>query len=439
MAGGAAADTAADKGERCNLVTNAPSLRLCGLGVIICTALLTCARIRGPVGSPLYLTALGVAAVTYLVAIRELIRMPKYPSRVIVICLAMAALWRIPFFLVPPGPQDDVLRYVWDGRLQGLGYNPYTAIPNDPALATLHTSETREMNNPDLPSPYPAGAELFFRAIMAIHESAFAFKVAFIACDLAIILLLVAELRRFGPGEHWVLAYAWNPLLVTCVAYNGHIDILGVLFLLISVGALRRHQRSLGAIAFGLAVAVKFLPAVLMPLYWRRVRIRDGFLAALVVGLLYVPFLHLGPFPIGSLGNFVERFRFNDPIFATLERVMRPQLAAGLAVLTGLVTSVWQRKKNPEFSSDAWAWPMAASLACSPVVYPWYLLWLVPFLRSASTLPLMIWTVSILPVFSVWYSYTLGKPWQVPGWILLLEYGSVVTSAAVVSLRKRFS
>jgi hypothetical protein len=62
-------------------------------------------------------------------------------------------------------------------------------------------------------------------------------------------------------------------------------------------------------------------------------------------------------------------------------------------------------------------------------VYPWYLLWLVPFLRSASTLPLMIWTVSVLSTYYVWYLHTLGSPWQVPGWILLLEYGSVATIA----------
>ena len=73
-----------------------------------------------------------------------------------------------------------------------------------------------------------------------------------------------------------MLAYAWHPLLVTCVAYNGHIDILGVLLLLISAAALRRDRRTLAAVTFGTAVAVKFLPVVLAPLYWRRVRIRDG-------------------------------------------------------------------------------------------------------------------------------------------------------------------
>jgi hypothetical protein len=294
------------------------------------------------------------------------------------------------------------------------------------------------MNNPDLPSPYPAGAQLFFRAITAIHESAFAFKVAFAACDLAIVLVLVSDLRRRGRGEHWVLAYAWHPLLVTCVAYNGHIDILGVLLLLISATALGRRWRSLAAIAFGLAVAVKFLPAVLAPLYWRRVRIRDALLAALLIALLYTPFLQGGALPLGSLGTFVQRFRFNDPIFAAIERVARPQVAAGLSVLFGLGMAVWLRGKHSAFSLEAWAWPMAVSLAGAPVIYPWYLLWLVPFLQSASALPLMIWTVSILLVFFVWYAHALGQLWRVPGWILVLEYGSVAAAVAIVAHRGRF-
>jgi alpha-1,6-mannosyltransferase len=420
-------------------VTVTPSRRLYGLGVIMFAALVACARIPGGVGAPPYLITLAVAGVTYLLAIREFIQTPKYARHVILICLAMAALWRVPFLLMQPGAQDDLRRYVWDGRVQRLGYNPYTAIPADPALAALHTDETREMNNPDVASPYPAGAQLFFRAVTAIHESAFAFKVAFAACDLAIVLLLLAELRRLGQGEHWVLAYAWHPLLVTGVAQSGHIDILGVLLLLVSAAALGRHRRTFAAIVFGLAVAVKFLPVVLVPLYWRCVRIRDGLLATLVVGLLYVPFLQRGVVPMGSLDTFVQRFRFNDPVFAMLEQVVSPQVVTGLAVLVGLVASVWLRSKHPGCSSDAWAWPMAASLACAPVVYPWYLLWLVPFLRSASALPLMIWTVSVLSAYFVWHSHTLGQPWQVPGWILLLEYGSVATTAAIVSLRGQFS
>ena len=79
---------------------------------------------------------------------------------------------------------------------------------------------------------------------------------------------------------------------------------------------------------------------------------------------------------------------------------------------------------------------MAASLLCAPVVYPWYLLWLLPFVRSESTLPLIIWTVSIIPTYIVWHLRTLGRPWVLPGWVMWLEYGSVAMTAAIILLRR---
>jgi alpha-1,6-mannosyltransferase len=414
-------------------VTLTASRRLYGLGAIILVALVTSSR--SGVGTRWFLVGLAIAGIAYLLAVREFWRTQQFPRQIVFTCLALAALWRIPFLMTPPGPDDDIHRYLWDGRVQRLGYDPYSVIPADPALAGLHTPETRGLNHPEVPSPYPAGSQLFFRAVTAVHESIFAFKIAFVLCDFAIVLLLVDVLRRSGQGEHWVLAYAWHPLLATSVAGSGHIDILGVLLLLVSAAALGRRWRMIAAIAFALAVAVKFLPIVLTPLYWRRLRVRDGLLALLVFGLLYVPFLENGRIPFGSLSTYVRSFRFNDPVFARLERVASPQIVAGLAVLVGLVIAGWLRWKPPACCADKWAWPMAASLACAPVVYPWYLLWLLPFLRSTSTLPLMVWTVSILPTYLVWHLRSLGHPWQIPGWVLLLEYGSVAIAAAIVSLR----
>jgi len=228
------------------------------------------------------------------------------------------------------------------------------------------------------------------------------------------------------------------------VAGSGHIDIVGALLLLVSAAALIRRWRATAAVALGLAIAVKFLPIVLLPLYWKRVRIRDAALAAAVVALLYVPFLNRsflnhGRIPIGSLGTYVQTFRFNGPVFAALNRVAPPQLLAGLAVLAGLATATWQRIRcaSTEWSPDLFAWPMAASLLCAPVVFPWYLLWLLPFLTSASTLLIIIWTVSIIPTYVMWHLRTLGRPWgALPGWVMLLEYGCLAIAAAMIALRR---
>jgi alpha-1,6-mannosyltransferase len=413
-----------------------PSLRLYALGAILLVALTICSRNFSRTGEPSFFIPLAVAGVAYLLAFREFLSTPEFPKHVILSGLALSALWHFQFLRMPPGVDDDIHRYVWDGRVQRLGYNPYIVVPSDPALASLHTSETRTLNNPEVPSPYPAGAQLFFRAVTSIHESTFALKVAFVLCDLASVFVLLDVLRYTRQGEHWVLAYAWHPLLAIEVAGSGHVDIVGVLLLLVSAASLVRRWRAVAAMSFGLAVAVKFLPIVLLPLYWKRVRLRDAALVAIVLGLLYAPFINHGRIPIGSLGTYVQRFRFNDPVFAMLERVTAPQVVAALAVIVGFLTAIWMRRKFSEGSLDAFAWPMAASLLCAPVVYPWYLLWLLPFIRSTSTVPIMVWTFSIIPTYYVWHLRIVGRPWLVPGWIMMLEYGSVAVAAAFIAVRR---
>ena len=410
------------------------------------------------------MASLTVAGTVYLLAIREFFRgrgaRATFPRRVVVVGLVLAAVWHVAFLRLPPGADDDIHRYVWDGRLQRLGYNPYLVVPNDPAFAELHTPETRTLNNPDLPSPYPAGAQLFFRSVTALHESIFAFKVAFVICEFAIVLVLLDLLRTSGRAAHLVLTFAWNPLLAVEVAGSGHIDIVGALLLVISVAALARRWRTIAALTFGLAVAMKFLPIVLLPLYWKRVRIRDAVLAATVVALLYVPFLDHGHIPFGSLGTYVTGFRFNGPVFAMLHQIAPAQLLAGLAVLVGLATAAWLRQRtltteNTEFhggnatmfppsnsgpsaiQASAFAWPMAATLLFAPVVFPWYLLWLLPFLTSASTLPIVVWTVSITPVYVMWHLSAVTGTWgTLPLWVMIVEYGCVAIAGIILALRR---
>jgi alpha-1,6-mannosyltransferase len=419
-----------------------PACRVYILGATLCVVLTICSRNFGDRGGPYFMASLTLAGIAYLLAIREFFATPRFARRVVVTGLVLAAVWHIEFLRVPSGADDDIHRYVWDGRLQRLGYNPYIVVPSDPAAKGLHTPETSNLNNPDLPSPYPAGAQLFFRAVTAIQESTFALKVAFVLCEFAIVFVLLDVLRCTRRGAHLVLAYAWNPLLAIEVAGSGHVDIVGALLLVVSAAALLRRWRATAAVALGLAIAVKFLPVVLLPLYWKRVRMRDAALAAAVVGLLYVPFLNHGRILTGSLGTYVHSFRFNGPVFALLDQVAPPQLLAGLAVLVGFVTATWIGSAAPEWSPDqfAWpmfAWPMAASLLCAPAVFPWYLLWLLPFLTSASTLLIIIWTVSIFPTYVMWHWRTLGRPWgSLPGWVMLLEYGCVAGAGAILALRR---
>lgn len=436
MVGGVESKFCAIEINRGQAVKFSPSTRLYLLGAVLLVSLTICSFKLGTLGSPAFMVPLAIGCAAYLFAIREFFSSATLPRQILIFGIAFSAVWHVAFLRTPPRVDDDIHRYVWDGRVQRLGLNPYVTVPSDPRVAGLHTAETRTMNNPDVPSIYPPGAELFFRAVTSIRESVFALKAAFVACDFAIIFVLLDVLRNTGQPEHWVLAFAWNPLLAIEAAGTGHIDIVGALFLMVSFAALLRRRTAVAAISFALAIAVKLLPFVLLPLYWKRIRVRDGCVAGAIFALLYVPFINHGRIPTGSLGAYVQSYRFNDPLFAMLERIVAPQIVAGLAVAIGLATAVWLRRKSAGLSADVFAWPMAASLFCAPVVYPWYLMWLIPFARSVSTLPLLIWTTSILPMYVVWHHYDLGQKWLLPQWVAWLEYGSVAITAAIIALRK---
>ena len=392
---------------------------------------------RTPLGSPLFLWCAAVAAGSYAAVMWRASAAPAVPGRVLLAALALALAFRAPLAVPRAGADSDMVRYVWDGRVQRLGYNPYLVLPSDPALERTHTAETRQMPSARARTPYPPAAQLFFRLVVSIRDSSRAMKLAHVACDLLTIAVLWRWLVVTGRPEWLVLAYAWNPLVVLEVAHSGHIDALGALWIAASAFWLARRRTALATVAFVLAVATKLLPIVLLPLYWRRIRLRDAALGALLFALLYLPFVSGTSLPFGAVPNVVAHIRFNGPIFRWLAALGTPQSAALAAVAAGLCVAAWARWKLDASNPAAWAWPMAVALAGAPVIYPWYLLYLTPFLFTAATLPLAAWTLTVLPAYVVWDIARHGGRWVVPARVMLAEYalplGLMVWRVAVSS------
>jgi hypothetical protein len=368
----------------------------------------------------LFVACTAVAGIAYLRTLWLLCRFAGGNNRVLALCLVLAAVWRIPLLLKPPTLSTDVYRYVWDGRIQRLGYDPYVVVPRDSAVRHLHTPETLLMNHPDVPTPYPAAAELFFRAVMMVHESARAMKSAIVLCDAALVAVLLSWLVSSHRNPWLVLAYAWNPLVALEGAGNGHVDLLGALCLVLTAASLARGRRTVAATGFALAVGVKFLPATFAPLFWRRIRLRDAALCVGILAAVYIPFLGQGRLPLGSLGDYLAYWRFNAPVYSALQRVFPTAGLVGVPVGFGFAVALWARWNLVLDSPEAWAWPAAATLLFAPTIYPWYLLWVTPFLFTPRTLPLAVWTVSSLSFY-----------WSLPVWATtVVEYGPVVGAAA---------
>ena len=109
-----------------------PSRRVYGLGAIILVSLFVCSNF-GRMGELSFMVPLAVAGIAYLLAIREFFLTPRFPRHVVLVGLVLAALWHFQFLRMPSGPDDDIHRYLWDGRVQRLGYNPYIVVPGNSA------------------------------------------------------------------------------------------------------------------------------------------------------------------------------------------------------------------------------------------------------------------------------------------------------------------
>ena len=400
-------------------------------GAAYLAAMIVLAVTKARLGTPVFFGCAGVGVAAFAALLASIWRSPAFERRTFLIAILFAIAFRAPLALSPVTKDNDMIRYLWDGRIQKLGINPYAVRPADPEVAFTHTDETRDMPSARARTPYPPAAQVFFRFVVTIHDSARAMKLALVFCDLLTILVLWRWLAVTGRSEWLTLAYAWNPLVVLEVAHSGHIDALGALWTVAAAFWLSRRRTGLATIAFVLAVATKLLPIVLAPLLWRRITLRDAFIGAGLFVLLYLPFAS-GTDVLFGIQNVVQHVRFNGPVFRFVAGLASAETAARAAVGLGLLVAVWARWKLPIEHPSAWAWPMAAAIACAPVVYPWYLLYLTPFLLLPATLPLIVWSCAVLMTYVVWEIAVGGGRWVVPPVVLAVEYGLTVCAAAAL-------
>jgi hypothetical protein len=419
-------------------LTSFPIARvLAAAGAAFFLAIIVLVVTKAPLGSKIFFGAVAVGTVSYAAVLARIWHERQAPRKLLYASFAIAVALRIPMAVAPVGPDSDMVRYQWDGRVQLLGYSPYRVLPSDPAMAHTHTERTVRMPSGRDRTPYPPAAQLFFRIVVMIHDSTLAMKLALLACDLLTMVVVWRWLVTTRRSEWLTLAYGWNPLVVFEIAHSGHIDALAALWVTTSAFWLARRRTQLASVAFVLACATKFLPIVLAPLYIGRVRVRDAGIAALCLVALYLPFMSGSDVPLGAVPNVVDRVRFNGPLFAGLAALASPRTAAAVALVAGLSVAAVARWRLAETDPAAWAWPMATAVAFAPVIYPWYLLSITPFLFTVTTLPLTAWTVSALSVYEVWDLSRHGGRWITPTSVMCFEFGVLVVATAVLVWQQR--
>ncbi|MCH8936557.1 MAG: hypothetical protein IIB90_12590 [Gemmatimonadetes bacterium] len=353
---------------------------------------------------------------------------------------ATALLLRIPWIIAGASLSDDVWRYIHDGRAQLAGISPFLYPPSAPEAAAYAGPEVALINNPDLTTIYPPFAQLAFRIAASLGATLLSWKLVLLVFDLGIGAALIPLLRRKKLPLALVAAYLLHPLPIIEFAGNGHVDAIAICTLMIALAFAEGRVVMSGA-AFAASVASKYLALPLVPFFIRNLATgrRLVFLgAAAAAGILfYLPFTD--PLPLGSLGTFARTFEFNGPVAGVLSTWITPEGARWFMGGSLLLLLGWLWWRKVEVADVAFLW-IAGVLLLSPIVHPWYVTWLVPFLAWRRDMWVLVWTGTVIAAYAVLPDWWSSGIWDLPGWALLLEYLPVyilLAAAAISYLRRR--
>ncbi|MEW6755300.1 MAG: glycosyltransferase 87 family protein [Candidatus Latescibacterota bacterium] len=368
--------------------------------------------------------------------------------------LACGLVFRLTLLPSTPSLSDDIYRYIWDGRVQRLGINPYHHAPSAPELAFLRDELYDGINHKDVPTIYPPLAQVFFRAAGALGPQLRTFKVAVVLCEAALLLLLVHVLHSRGQDPRRLLLYAWNPLPVIEVAGSGHVDPLGVLLMVTALQLLAGGRAAAAGAALAAAVLAKLMPLVLLPLLclqpaphgrrprWRSPSPLPAFLVVTVLG--YALYAAAGPRLFSGLTVYAERWRFNDALFGPLALLVGllspaedPQVAGRLVAGVALAgASVWTAARRSDPFRAALE-TVGICLLLSPTLHPWYLLWILPFMPLFPVPAWVLLTGLTFVAYDVLDDYSTSGRWVEHTWVRWTQYGPFFALLLAALLRQR--
>ncbi|WP_158615367.1 glycosyltransferase 87 family protein [Acidipila sp. EB88] len=353
----------------------------------------------------------------YLGAIALVERSPTNRWTLPLILLAAFAA-RLFAVAAPPFLSSDVYRYVWDGMVQAAGINPFRYIPADSHLgflrdAAIYPSINRREYAHTI---YPPGAQFLFLLITRVQASVPWMKLALVGLEGLTCWALMQCLALLRLPRERVLLYAWHPVCIWEIGSSGHIDAAALTAIALALLARLRGRPLRAAGWLGAAALIKLYPAALLPALVQRRLVAPALLfAALLVGG-YLPYLSVGRGVLGFLPAYAREEGLDSGTryfpLAWMQRTFHVSFAPThyLAVCCiVLVACAWWAFQQGRSATGAIQGGLVLATTmnlCFSPHYPWYFLWLLPFLT------LWPWRPAFYLVLAVTYMLAtrLGMP-----------------------------
>lgn len=353
-------------------------------------------------------------------------------SRILWIAIALAFLVRLSFINLSPIGSDDVYRYMWDGRTQTHGVNPYLYSPDAPQLDSLHTQLLpAAVNHPDMKTVYfPFSQWVFYGCYHLSGENLWGYKLVLLVAELATLIGLLLLLRQLKIPTKFVLLYILCPLPIIQFALDAHIDAVGLPLLIFGLVAYLRGSKVLSYALLALSISVKPVAVLILPLLFLREKgiwnkLAVAAVPSIVVAGQFLPYVFSSN-PLEGLTRFAENWTFNGAVFESLYLYFSDNQKTRLVCAVLLCVSLlllYLRKKEP---LDAFYFSVLLLLILSPVVHPWYVSWLAVLLPFARRWSGIVYVSSVSFTVYTIVNYRLHGNWDQSALVLALEYLPVI-------------
>lgn len=378
----------------------------------------------------------------------QFIKMQKHNFWVLA---ALALIYRLLFLFSLPNLSQDFYRFIWDGRLIANNWNPFEHIPREIyGNPHFHIQQAKELLNgmgslsAGHYSNYPPLSQLIF-AISGflfpgnILGSVMTMRFFLILADMGTLYFGARLLKELKLGEYRIFWYILNPFVIIELTGNLHFEGLMVFLMVLSLYLLQREKWFLSAIFLGLAISVKLLPLIFLPLLYKYFRKNFSMaklqlyylIVGMVVALTFVPFYssEVASNFMSSVGLWFGKFEFNASIYYIVRWIGFQVKGYNIIETAGkilplisftfiLFLTFFRKNNTLRELLENMLFAVTFYLLLSTTVHPWYLT--IPLMLSVFTSfrYMIIWSaVVILSYFA--YSNTA---YEENLWLVAFEY-----------------
>jgi len=382
-----------------------------------------------------------LAGLFYLACVHLILK--KNLSRDWVLALiSVGFVMRLVSFFSNPILEDDFYRYLWDGGVTASGHNPYQYIPDDvfyfhepmavpSELVTLADESGNvavRVNHSDLGTIYPPVAQgAFATAYLISPWNTMAWRAVLFFCDVTVVFLLFRLLMNAGLSPQYLGIYLLNPLVIKETYNSLHMDLLVIPFLLFAILRITSNGHVRAGFAVAAAIGCKLWPLILVPTLYRHRP--PSFKKLVMVTVCSAIVLILWAWPMlaavqsGSSSGFFaygDRWEMNDALFMVFDWIIQTvsgPLGASknntdwmVRVTIALLLIAWtlwhcrtESKTIPDLA-NRWVLIIGALFLLSPTQFPWYFIWVLPFLTLAPRYSFLVLT-AMLPMYYLKFYY----------------------------------